>query len=1116
MMRPGGRAVPKEALKPNKTERRLIEAAVAACAIEFATPATVRAKVLRALLLGLPVGGKIWAVSPIGFRVRNARIEGRLHLDNARSPQGSALPPMELAECVFDGGFSGAHGHFSRLCFTGSSFGGRHNDSHGAALPSVDLTNARIESSLALRGVKPDSEDDFLWISLVEARVDGGIDLSQCRLRAPDWRKARPAEHEGPEALSLTLAQVKGDIEMMGGAQVEGRISGRRAIVRGDIWMCGTKLEVAAPPGSQGKAIDSLFLQSAEVGGLLMLDGDENNPFRAWGRLNLNDLQLGGTLSLSNVRLAPPLPCDETEGQTAEPDDRGDGDEGQTGDDDDRFAQFTCVSLREASIGDSVQIAIAGGERSRIAGALRLPNAKIAGSLTVCDLYVGMPVTGPSAGATLHAPLLQARSVCIGNVEPLLWDAPPSDAATDVMALSVNLAGAKLDSLTVSDSWINRDFDAPIMRTRGDVVLDARIEGRVNLEAAEIGGSLDISELRLDGSSSGLNLREARINRALRLTPDRTPANRLKLTLIEVRRVDLAALPGLSLIEAIWRRDAGDGRSRHYQAGFLQRGERLFLLDGTAATFDSIVGHFRGTSLDPRVAEELMRLYCTYVRDRNGLRILLPTPEEVGRAPDDPDAAADKWLRLVASATGEEYKLRATALSERGLIGQWIRLRLKGDRVVIEFRSEKRLPQGAGRAAPQVDQHFILTAPGEAASADRPWVAPCPIEGSQRLSPDEARNLDSKLRALVETRASLHGTVNLEGAICEMLDDNSGRCWGTPDRIEMNHFVYRRTVWMGRDREPSRGWLDWAKVELARRAPLGWARRYGWLGRRLEARDRCSDWRARLHWIYRQYDTKGLDWPCSYRIRQSEYAPQPFEQAVAVCRSEGREDYALHFEIEKQRIEWNLVSRRNRPWGFLFGILVALGWVAMTQITRSPHRHQLLVPVLLVLGIGLASDLANIALSVMFGYLRRPMRAIASLAFAFILGWQGVYYANRHQLMAVAAEPVATVALPAGRPVRMGVQLGRAEPRVACGEEISEPLYALDVLIPLIDLRQENRCDIASVPPLQKGMPRPPFYRSERFWAWLKALYAIAGWFIVSLAILTFAQANRTKIEEAG
>ena len=83
-----------------------------------------------------------------------------------------------------------------------------------------------------------------------------------------------------------------------------------------------------------------------------------------------------------------------------------------------------------------------------------------------------------------------------------------------------------------------------------------------------------------------------------------------------------------------------------------------------------------------------------------------------------------------------------------------------------------------------------------------------------------------------------------------------------------------------------------------------------------------------------------------------------------------------------------------------------------------------------------------------------------------------------------------------------------------CGDEISEPLYALDVLIPLIDLRQENRCEIAAVPPEERTAR--PFWGSERLWAWLKALYAIAGWFLVSLAILTFAQANRTKSFEEG
>jgi hypothetical protein len=91
---------------------------------------------------------------------------------------------------------------------------------------------------------------------------------------------------------------------------------------------------------------------------------------------------------------------------------------------------------------------------------------------------------------------------------------------------------------------------------------------------------------------------------------------------------------------------------------------------------------------------------------------------------------------------------------------------------------------------------------------------------------------------------------------------------------------------------------------------------------------------------------------------------------------------------------------------------------------------------------------------------------------------------------------------------------------VPCGHNVNEALYALDVLIPLIDLREESRCEVgdASTPgrtfdrdDLLGVLERWPRETTD-FWDVLKALYAVAGWFIVSLSILTFANTTRTEI----
>lgn len=172
-----------------------------------------------------------------------------------------------------------------------------------------------------------------------------------------------------------------------------------------------------------------------------------------------------------------------------------------------------------------------------------------------------------------------------------------------------------------------------------------------------------------------------------------------------------------------------------------------------------------------------------------------------------------------------------------------------------------------------------------------------------------------------------------------------------------------------------------------------------------------------------------------------------------------------------------------------------------------------------------------------FGYMRRPINAICTLIAAFLLGWWGVDFANEEGMLVVDAEPVAALAGPEApgsrqAPVFMGslrATEGASLIRdIPCGHLISEPLYALDILIPLLDLREESRCEVRRT--AERGNEPPEAaqmrglggviqavpaltVRNNGFWAVMKVLYAIAGWFIVSLSILTFAQSTRTHAE---
>ena len=76
-----------------------------------------------------------------------------------------------------------------------------------------------------------------------------------------------------------------------------------------------------------------------------------------------------------------------------------------------------------------------------------------------------------------------------------------------------------------------------------------------------------------------------------------------------------------------------------------------------------------------------------------------------------------------------------------------------------------------------------------------------------------------------------------------------------------------------------------------------------------------------------------------------------------------------------------------------------------------------------------------------------------------------------------------------------------------CSDNISPALYALDVFIPLVDLRQESKCEIgrANDATLYEGFTIGDSRIDEvALGRFFKALYALSGWLLISLAILTF------------
>jgi hypothetical protein len=88
------------------------------------------------------------------------------------------------------------------------------------------------------------------------------------------------------------------------------------------------------------------------------------------------------------------------------------------------------------------------------------------------------------------------------------------------------------------------------------------------------------------------------------------------------------------------------------------------------------------------------------------------------------------------------------------------------------------------------------------------------------------------------------------------------------------------------------------------------------------------------------------------------------------------------------------------------------------------------------------------------------------------------------------------------------------KPALACAE--AQPvLYALDVMIPVLDLGQERACEPGHAPnaTLFPGLGERRLFEEIALWRWAKALYALFGAAIVGFAILTYTGVFKPRAE---
>jgi hypothetical protein len=120
------------------------------------------------------------------------------------------------------------------------------------------------------------------------------------------------------------------------------------------------------------------------------------------------------------------------------------------------------------------------------------------------------------------------------------------------------------------------------------------------------------------------------------------------------------------------------------------------------------------------------------------------------------------------------------------------------------------------------------------------------------------------------------------------------------------------------------------------------------------------------------------------------------------------------------------------------------------------------------------------------GYGYSPARAGMTLVLLFLVGWagtelaaaQGVFEVSRFMDASLVAESTA------------------AAPANTC-PWLEPPLYAIDMIMPVVAFGHENLCSIRA---------------DATAWAWAATIYRLVGWVLVSIALLTFAGIMRKEV----
>lgn len=986
------------------------------------------------------------ADAPSGVQINSVTIDGILDLRDARGASGGPCNALILEDCVLQGKGSGSsgsqpgidagHSHLQRLSLVGCQTDG------------VELSSAVIVGDLELNGLRPllsPAGPRACWVKGRGVRVGGSISAGWAELSLP-W----PAGSDWPRAAAPTEQEPEAGVR--------------------DHWR-----------NSRGPY--ALDLTGAEIAGALTLQP----AFEARGGVNISGTRIGEGLRAAGAHMFAAGIGDSTEALMAQ------------------YAQlqgpvFLCHDPQPSEDG-----------RFRARGSLWFYGARIGGTLVASGAEVKA-----RRGAIDQRAALDLYSASL-SADVLLNDAGDgTPCAIPTLDLSGAVVGGKLDIDSPAGAPIEF-LDATTLRVGGDVTLSGRV-AHADLSGSIVDGQLALGlpgyplELTsVNGRDALLELADARVGRELKVVGVSTgPIAVVSIDWdtrpLRIRACELASYPGWYLCEALFE-TSGSG------VGLLpflfeppedeQEAARVVVLDGRSNPIHDLNDTRElqlGTS---EQAAEYLTFFCAHVWGDEGAFEIVQDSIDLRGGPPSPS-----WSATAIVEYGSVRFMADFVIEVSGAIS------MEDDRPVGPasrevrrlFASPVRWYEWNVPAWPAVPDWPVdppLASPAgawrevEAANDDRGiWTALRREQPS--LDPPAAQSRSAEWKT---------PHVDLEGLKVASLDDNDGRSWfnyderadpfykalmkeedATPTlRLSLTGFEYDRIS------EPSAGpvtmsspsddfeqageWADEAsfpgrvgsfllrtakaipgKTVATLRHPLS-------LFRSNVPRADRKRLDARRHWLWSQY--------VEYPPTEAAYRPQPYQQLARVWRAAGHLKSADDITFDKLKLEKVRLCRPDLP-------LFAKVW----------HFTKHLAALLFV--------------QIPFGFGLKPWRATGAFVVFWALGMLAIWSLSAADVLKVDASAVTTVVARDGETQRVIVEEVEAVPEpesleeVPCGNLINVIVYPLDVMIPLLDLRQESRCHVS--------------FRNRGL-EFLKAVYAILGWLVISGLIVTWSGIVRRQTE---